>query len=160
MEVVDLRNQEGVSNLISIGKFVVSDSTAEDVYQELKEEEGYTEQQTTALLSRPIIWRTDDEGNVELYFKVNDTLTAEKYRSENLSNETALLGAIYTFYNQNLTSAVIDKISDTDEDKRRISNIVKRRKFKKISELLADHQLIGINLSLDDESYEILVGND
>lgn len=89
------------------GIYELSDSDASSLYRHFLNWDELTE-----ILSKPITWKSDSEGYVKISFPIGDPnnriYVTENYKSEQLPNIFALLGAIYTFYNQSLDFEYLD----------------------------------------------------
>lgn len=108
MDPLNLRN-DPLPSLIGERKYKINDPTGESIYRNLDIVEEYITNQ----LNRPILWHTDEQGFVtlEFLFTVN---VKQKYLPEQLPNLLSLYGAIYTFYDQNLTEEILMKIPDVE----------------------------------------------
>ena len=101
MNPIDLRR---IPTYLLRGRRVykINDPIGESIYQNFLSDEQYI----TNELNRPIIWKTDEEGFVTLDFQFLIE-SKEKYLPEQLPNLLSFYGAIYTFYDQDITEDMI-----------------------------------------------------
>lgn len=105
---IDFRG-EIYPNYIGRNTYRINDPIADTIYNNSE----YDEQETTNQLNRPILWQTDEEGFVTLRFPFI-VESKEKYLPEQLSNLLALYGAVYTFYDQDLTEEILMQILNVE----------------------------------------------
>ena len=108
MDPLNLRN-DPLPSLIGERKYKINDPTGESIYRNLDIVEEYITNQ----LNRPILWHTDEQGFVtlEFLFTVN---VKQKYLPEQLPNLLSLYGAIYSFYDQDLTEEILEQSDLSD----------------------------------------------
>ena len=129
MESLDLRN-DPLPFLMGQDTYALDDPTGNSIYQDIFNEE-YTEQEITNQLNKLILWETDEEGFINLQFYILDNNVIRHYLPEQLSNLLALYGAIYTFFNQDMTEETFILSGISGERSRRLGESIRRGNFSK-----------------------------
>ena len=116
-EPLDLTQYFQLSNFVSRHSYKINDPSANSVYND---NGFFSEENITKMLNRQLIWKTDEQGLVILDFKVYTEdqyvhygYIRESYNPEDINTELKLLGAIHSFYNQEVTEELIDKIKQS-----------------------------------------------
>lgn len=96
---------------VTLGHYRIDDPVADSIYGGRPESFHF---HITNQFSRSILWDVNRDGYVRIDYRGKYGYIAEYYLSRQLPNLFALLGAIYTFYNQPLTEDLINRIALQD----------------------------------------------
>lgn len=140
--------------IIGKNRYRLDDPTGNSIYRSRR---SY-EQETTNQLNKPILWKTDKDGFVVLQFEFV-LKSKQRYLPEQLPTLLAFFGAMYTFYDQDLTEEVFIQ-SDLSEDEKRGNIEALRDGFtKKYRDWFYDGVFLEIKLNVRDKYYEIIIKN-
>lgn len=136
MEPLDLKNGGNIYSLISPGIYRIDDPIEDSLYTD-----PLNEQQITEKLNRRLIWKVNNDGLVEINFEIGISYLdsharggqvflqgwiTEFYNPNDLVTELDLVGAIYQFYNQEVTEELINRITiGNTRNIQRLKDIIK-----------------------------------
>ena len=87
--------------VIISNRYNIDDPTGQSVYDSFSTSTIVTQSVIDYQLNRELIWDVDENGLIRLGFQLMDRdIIHEYYTPEQLNNQFALMGAIYTFYNR------------------------------------------------------------
>ena len=89
--------------IIGQSVYKLDDPTADSIYEHYRKL-GWSDIRITEELNKPLIWETDSQGYVGITYPLDQNSgKTQKYLPEQLPNLLTLYGAIYTYFNQDLT---------------------------------------------------------
>lgn len=165
MDPIDLKTEEGRSSLISLNKYKIDDSTEKSIYDYYA---PYVEGKTSYVadqLNRRLIWETNSNGLIKIEFIIfykegnfdYSVVVPEYYRPEQLVDQFALLGAIHSFYKQNITKELIDKMVETPV-KRALINKWEKGEIVTIRDFLVGNDIKFTEIDqMEDKSFMIII---
>lgn len=93
--------------------YELDDPTAESIYQHYIIN-GLSDEQITHELLKPIVWKIDNQGKVNLTLPIDEFNTlgiGVSYYPDQLPNLFALYGALYSFYDQVINEETINRLN-------------------------------------------------
>ena len=83
--------------------YKLNDPTADSIYKHYNKLE-WTDERITEELNKPLIWQTDSRGYIKIEYPLDSNfIKIQEYLPEQLPNLLSFYGAIYTYFNQDLT---------------------------------------------------------
>lgn len=92
----------------------LDDESGVSVYENIRRNNNFTDEEIYDILSLPLIWNIEEDGYVHILFESGGAYVEKDYLTEDISTGFKLLGAIYTYYNKDLTEELAREIARSD----------------------------------------------